>query len=90
MTFYDCLMECAKTPDLVSEFNRLTGRHVGEKLVRNPIEMMIDKATGYSEALSSQKDEDLIAFIEFCHDCVWTRLPLQKSGSNEGSNNAGE
>ncbi|GGM25039.1 hypothetical protein ACFQDN_21690 [Pseudomonas asuensis] len=77
MTFYDCLMECAITPTLVSEFNRLTGRHVGEKLVRHPLEEMIDKATGYEEMRKCQQDDDLLAFIEFCHECVWVRLPLQ-------------
>lgn len=77
MTFYDCLLECARTPDLVSEFNRLTGRHVGEKLARHPIEVMVDQATGFDQALAAYQDEDLRAFIEFCHDCVWTRLPRQ-------------
>ncbi|WP_304526891.1 hypothetical protein [Halomonas sp. I5-271120] len=51
MTFFDCLTECAKTPALVSEFNRLTGRHVGEKLQREPLIQMIDSVTGYDEVL---------------------------------------
>lgn len=75
MTFFDCLMECAKTPKLVAEFNRLTGRHVGEKLARSPFEEMIDKATGYEQVLTAQQDDDLRAFVEFCHEFVWTRLP---------------
>lgn len=77
MTFVDCLMECAKTPKLVTQFNRLTDRHVGEKLARSPFETMIDKATGYEDVLTAQQDDDLRAFVEFCYDCVWTRLPQQ-------------
>lgn len=76
MTFLDCLMECANTPNLVAQFNRLTDRHVGEKLARSPFEAMIDKVTGYEPVLSAQQDDDLRAFVEFCYDYVWTRLPL--------------
>ncbi|MFL1449249.1 hypothetical protein ACI77O_12710 [Pseudomonas tritici] len=75
MTFFDCLMECAKTPKLVTEFNRLTNRHVGEKLARSPFDALIDKATGYQEVLNEQSDDDLRAFVGFCYECVWARLP---------------
>ena len=71
VSFYECLMACARRPELVSEFNRLTGRHVGEKLARSPLEAMIDEATGYEQCLAAQCDDDLRAFIEFCHDVVW-------------------
>lgn len=74
MNFSDCLMECARTPQLVSEFNRLTGRHVGEKLNRLPLIQMVDQATGYEEVLKAQQDDDLGAFIEFCHEHVWLTL----------------
>lgn len=77
MNFHDCLMECAKTPDLVEQFNRLTGRQLGEKLLRSPIDEMIDKATGYQEVLAAQQDDDLRAFVEFCYEYVWARLPPQ-------------
>jgi hypothetical protein len=76
MTFADCLIECAKAPGFVSNFNRLTGRHLGEQLKRSPIEKMIDASTGYEEILAAQQDEDLRAFVEFCHETVWTRIPV--------------
>lgn len=82
MNFYDCLMECARAPDLVGEFNRLTGRQVGDKLTRHPIEQLVDQATGYEQALEAQKDDDLRAFIEFCHDNVWTRFQDHAQGES--------
>ena len=82
MTFFDCLMECAKAPKLVAEFNRLTNRHVGEKLARSPFDALIDKATGYQEVLNEQSDEDLSAFVEFCYECVWARLPQNVGKQN--------
>lgn len=76
MTFADCLIECAKNAEFVAQFNRLTGRHLGEQLKRSPIEKMIDATTGYEDILAMQQDEDLRAFIEFCHETVWTRMPV--------------
>lgn len=74
MDFYDCVMECAKKDDLVSEFNRLTGRRLGDKQVRNPIDRIIDEAIGYDEVLKAQQDEDVKAFVDFCYEYVW--LPI--------------
>jgi hypothetical protein len=81
MTFYDCLMTCARSPDLVAQFNRLTGRHVGEKLIRSPLDLLVDQATGYDDMLKAQQDEDLSAFIEFCHTHVWLTLPRDSAAS---------
>lgn len=74
MTFLECVMECAKAPGIVEQFNRLTGRHLGEKLVRHPLEVLVDKSTGYDQVLAAQQEEDVRAFVEFCHECVWIRI----------------
>lgn len=75
MTFYDCLMECAKNQHLVDQFNRLTERKLGVTAIRTPLDAMIDASTGYEATLNLQMEDDLRAFIEFCHDVVWMRLP---------------
>lgn len=76
MTFHDCLMECARNQELVNQFSRLTGRKVGVATTRSPLEAMIDQATGFQETLDKQMDDDLRAFVEFCHEVVWSRLPV--------------
>lgn len=75
MTFYECLMECAGNQDLVDQFNRLTGRKVGVADIRSPLDRMIDKASGYEETLTLKCEDDLRAFIDFCYEAVWARLP---------------
>lgn len=67
MTFKDVCMECIGTPELVKEWNRLTGHHLGER--RDGIVSMIDKACGH------EPDEAAIPdFIAFVYDYIW--LPL--------------
>lgn len=75
MTFYECLMSCAGNQELVDQFNRLTGREVGAADMRSPLDRMIDQASGYEETLALSVEDDLRAFIQFCHEAVWTRLP---------------
>lgn len=67
MTFYDCAIQCAGNKDLVKEFNRLTGLHMGES--RTPIQCAIDKSCGYD-----QDKEAFHAFLDFVYECIW--LPL--------------
>ena len=76
MTFYDCLMACAENEELVLQFNRLTKRKVGVSTLRTPLEKLIDASTGYQAMLDAQAEDDLRAFIDFCHDAVWCRLPV--------------
>lgn len=57
MTFYECLMECATSKELIEQFNRLTGRKVGVAIARSPIEAMIDASTGYQETFDAQVDQ---------------------------------
>jgi len=69
MNFHDIVIECIRTPALVSEFNRLTGSKLGID-TRAPIEKMIDKATGYKD----YETEDIREFVSFVFECIW--IPL--------------
>lgn len=71
MTFQDCVLECSKNRELISEFDRLNGTHLSTLDRRKPIEQMIDEATGRDRAALQQ-------FIEFVHEFVWTRIPEEK------------
>lgn len=73
MTFVECVSTCAATPELVAEFNRLTGCNLGQSLNRKPIEVMVDEAAGYS----GERDEDMAAFINFVWESIWQRLPAE-------------
>jgi len=68
MTFYDCVIQCAGTPDLVKEFDRLTGHNLADLKPRSGLDRMIDEATGRDK-------EGLEEFLRFVFDCIWTRLP---------------
>ena len=45
MSFEQCALYCAGNTELVKEFNRLSGCHLGER--RTPIDIAIDSACGY-------------------------------------------
>lgn len=45
MSFEQCALYCAGNTELVKEFNRLSGCHLGEH--RTPIDIAIDSACGY-------------------------------------------
>jgi hypothetical protein len=66
ISFYDALCMALDMPELVAQFDRLYGASLGKNLP--PIARAVDDATGKTEA-------DVLAFIEFFHECVWTRLP---------------
>ena len=83
LTFYDCLMECVGTPELIEQFDRLNGTNL--LLKGSPFALKIDEVTG------RQKD-DLRKFIDFCWEYIWSRLgsagiPVDedKEGNNENS-----
>lgn len=67
MSFEDCVMACAGNREFVSEFNRLSGFHLGER--RTPIEMQVDKACGYDP-----DQEAIPRFMDFVYEFIW--LPL--------------
>jgi hypothetical protein len=68
MTFIGCLMQCLDTPELVREFDRLNGTHLGTVATRSPLDAAIDEATGRDKAALDQ-------FAAFVYEFVWTRLP---------------
>jgi hypothetical protein len=65
MTFIECLQECIKNKDLVSEFNRLTDSKLGVD-TRSPIDKAIDNACGYDE-----QKEYMRKFIDFMYEFIW-------------------
>lgn len=70
MTFTECVSTCISTPELIAEFNRLTGCNLGQSLSRTAIDKMVDEATGYS----GERDEDMAAFVMFVYEYIWIRL----------------
>lgn len=76
MTFSDCVITASQTPKFLEQFNRLTGRHLGEQLARSPIEQLVDSATGTNG--DAQQSDDVRAFVGFCHEYIW--LPLLNEG----------
>lgn len=66
--FLACVAQCANTPELVAEFDRLSGTHLATLSQRSPLEAMIDEATG-------RDAEALEAFLSFVWEFVYT--PLQ-------------
>ena len=65
----DWLALCAKTPELIREFDRLRGTNVQRK--GPPINLAIDHATGRLEA-------DTKEFAAFCFD-LFLRIPSANS-----------
>ena len=74
MTFEECCSECLKNKDLLKEFNRLSGLHLGEK--RDGFQKLIDNACEYDP-----DKEAMPAFVDFVYSCIWS--PLVQEGSNE-------
>lgn len=68
--FQMCLAEASANPELIENFDRLTGCKVGRIASASAIEKMVDQASGF-------RDEQLRQFAEFVHDCVYLRLPDQ-------------
>lgn len=63
--FVKCLTEAVGTKEMVEQFNRLAGRSLLAR--KSPIDQMIDRAT-------SKDHDDMRAFCEFVHECIYTRL----------------
>lgn len=65
--FCNLVQFCAANDELVEQFNRLSGLHMGER--RTPIQIAIDQACGY--------DPDAVAlpkFAQFVFDYIWKPL----------------
>lgn len=65
--FPDVLARCAATPELVSEFDRLTGTSLSKIGFRSPIDHMIDEATGFER-------DQLRQFVQFVFRYVYVPL----------------
>ena len=70
MDFYECVMVCAREPEPVAQFDRLTGHHLATLHKRSGLDAMIDKATGRDAAALSK-------FLDFVWDCIYTRIPIE-------------
>jgi hypothetical protein len=75
LTFLDCLWVAVSNAELVANYNRLTGEHLGEQPKRSPIELLVDQATGYEETVQDVEVERMRKFASFVKDIVWDRLP---------------
>lgn len=76
--FVAVMRECIKHPDLIKQYNRLQGTHIGEDK-RPPIIMMIDKQTGYQEVLDKRDMEEFKGFADFVFRCIYLPLLTQES-----------
>lgn len=76
MTFTECLLMCASTPELVAEYNRLTGASLGID-ARSPFERLIDDATGYAKELEEQERQDTAGFCAFVYHGIYKTLPKE-------------
>ena len=68
MTFEDCCIECARYPELVNQFCRITGN----KFSKNGLELKIDEACGYDAGKEFAKE-----FCGFVYECIWKPLANQ-------------
>lgn len=60
LTFEDCVRLCRGNAELVREWERLSG----QRFARNPVETMVDQATGHGAAVAA-------AFEMFVLEYVW-------------------
>lgn len=66
--FQRCIVESSDIPELVENFDRLTGCKIGRISTGSVIEKMVDSATGF-------RDDQLRQFAEFVHQYVYMLLP---------------
>lgn len=74
MTFEECCHECIGNKELLREFNRLTGKHLGEH--RSGVIRTIDEACGYDPDM-----EAMPLFVAFVYDAVWCRMSRTREGN---------
>ena len=65
VTFVDCLEACTHTSELVTEWQRLSGKRL---IAASPLDRMIDQATGYDLSVMGE-------FANFVYDYVFKTLP---------------
>jgi len=74
--FLRCLHEAAATPELVREFDRLSGTNLARR--GTPLDLMIDDATG-------RTDDALGQFVTFVREAIYERLPQKALDDLAGS-----
>lgn len=72
ISMMECLAVASNIPELVKEFDRLTGHNLSRN--GSPLDLAIDDATGRTE--DGAKD-----FIHFVRECVFERIQKEKSNS---------
>lgn len=77
-TFEQCVWACWNSGPFMREYRRLSGHALGEDR-REPIERMIDAATGYTP--KPLEEAEGRAFLEFVRDYVWR--PLLPDGARQ-------
>lgn len=71
VTFWDCVVECARTPSFLAEIDRLASTKFSTFGERPPIVQMIDEATGHDRAMAMQ-------FLWIVWEVVYSRIPKEK------------
>lgn len=64
LTFAECLIISASEPELVQQWERLTGNTL---ISSNPLNRMIDEATGYNLHVMGK-------FADFVYDCIFLKF----------------
>lgn len=76
--FEAVMKEVIKNDELIKNYNRLHGTHLGEDK-RVPIVRMIDEQTGYQKVLDEKAMEEFKGFSGFVFRCIY--LPLLMEGN---------
>lgn len=71
MTFFEVLLECCQQPELINQFNRLSGTKLMVADTRAPIIRMIDESTGYEAVLNKETERAMHGFIGFVYFYIW-------------------
>lgn len=73
MTFSECVLLCFDEREFVAAFDRLRGTNLMGKATS--VERLVDAATGYDAASSSVRHDELVQFVAFVYEVVWSRVP---------------
>lgn len=79
ISLHTAVEECLNKPEFVFHYNRLRGTSIGTPDKRSPIEVMIDKASGYT-AVADKREKEMLEFIEFVDQYVWAPVLAQAMG----------
>lgn len=72
MTFAECVLETAKSRELLEQYDRLNGTNLSMR--GSAIEIMVDQATGRVET-------EIPGFVAFVYECVWIPLLEKENGT---------